>query len=97
MTYRRIRQIGGLDEGRKSLEEGKSVNSKSFLTTKFALPATGVNHITGSIENASRSLLRRSLKFEGEYDFDKANEEFKEVLDKLQVMNAKIQKVKTSF
>ena len=26
-----------------------------------------------------------TLKFEGEYDFDKANEEFKEVLEKLQV------------
>ena len=25
------------------------------------------------------------MKFEGEYDFDKANEEFKEVLEKLQV------------
>ena len=40
---------------------------------------------------------KEPLKFEAEYDFDKANEEFKEVLDKLQVMNAKIQKVKTSF
>ena len=27
-----------------------------------------------------------TLKFEGEYDFDKANEEFKEVLEKLQVI-----------
>ena len=30
---------------------------------------------------------KEPLKFEGEYDFDKANEEFKEVLDKLQVLN----------
>lgn len=29
---------------------------------------------------------KEPLKFEGEYDFDKANEEFKEVLDKLQVV-----------
>ena len=28
---------------------------------------------------------KETLKFEGEYDFDKANEEFKEVLEKLQV------------
>ena len=28
---------------------------------------------------------KEPLKFEGEYDFDKANEEFKEVLEKLQV------------
>ena len=30
---------------------------------------------------------KETLKFEGEYDFDKANEEFKEVLEKLQVSN----------
>ena len=29
---------------------------------------------------------KEPLKFEAEYDFDKANEEFKEVLDKLQVI-----------
>jgi len=28
---------------------------------------------------------KEPLKFDGEYDFDKANEEFKEVLEKLQV------------
>ena len=32
------------------------------------------------------SSKKDTLKFEGEYDFDKANEEFKEVLEKLQVL-----------
>ena len=31
------------------------------------------------------TVKKDTLKFEGEYDFDKANEEFKEVLEKLQV------------
>ena len=32
------------------------------------------------------TVKKDTLKFEGEYDFDKANEEFKEVLEKLQVL-----------
>merc|ERR1711974_260555 len=43
-----------------------------------------VQHSATAVSNATTGGKKETLKFEGEYDFDKANEEFKEVLEKLQ-------------